>query len=1024
MPSTSDRTHASHASARLPRLTYWPDGDAIVVHNGDVWHNRPLYCDCRQMVIHAGEMPSLSSPMGTLYLGIARGQTRVMLHDFADRTARYRSGRMEWTLTDPRLIGMTVRLIATTLAGASGFATKLIVDGACTGDVAAWCFVTAKSAQTTTDIDSFAFDNVLGRFSPQVDKWMSLADATLTDIRNSLPNTPTEGVFATLPLHADEPQFLAVAADDTDTWIKRPLDPTAVADAQKAFDAGLARADTVAQRIVVDTPDAYFNAGVAASCAAIDGIFVDPAFAHGGSNWRFRFSGWRVMGGSTCYGWHDRIAKALAHFDAMQAKTDDGKLAPAPSVDGCEQAETSRFYGKGFVGYENCGPRSLYEFQSQFFDECVRDWRATADADFEKRLLPMLELHIERCKACYDPEDRGLYESFNNTWPSDSIWFNGGATPEESAYIYAACRAAADMRRRIGDDATAAKHTAEAEKILAAMNRVLWLDDKGHFASHIEQGGHRRIHDSAWVYAQHVPIESGITTPEQTWQAMYYTEWAMERFPLPYGGEMRQTSNWVPTKWSVRELYPGDNFAMALGYFLGGQGDDGWNLLRGTALQCMYGDPQVMPSYQGKDASGKNIIGAANLRSPGGLSHPDCAIDFSDLSTMFCRATVEGLFGYRPDYPNNIVRIAPTFPSTWPSALIRTTDFTLSYRQNGENEVYHVTLTKPATIAFRVPIRAKKIRSVTINGVEAKWSIEPWIGCGMLTANASCGTQAELVVELIDRVASSPCPTVEQSEGTPGHRLVLNKIDGDVPQYHATKVHVPDRRTSPALREAPTNARWQHIDLSQQLNGDIRTIFKQEYRSPRPNTVSMRIGYDGYSAWTFKHWDIVAPTISLDRIGEPIITPQHASFAPLHAQKNIAFTSLWDNWPTSVTVPINACGKALWLMICGSTNPMQCRIANAVVRFTYADGVQETLELVPPFNYWSLCHFGGADYDYKRDSFSLPKDPPPQAQLGENCRAMVYGWPMRAGVILRDVTLETLSQEVVVGLMGVSIMNP
>ena len=36
---------------------------------------------------------------------------------------------------------------------------------------------------------------------------------------------------------------------------------------------------------------------------------------------------------------------------------------------------------------------------------------------------------------------------------------------------------------------------------------------------------------------------------------------------------------------------------------------------------------------------------------------------------------------------------------------------------------------------------------------------------------------------------------------------------------------------------------------------------------------------------------------------------------------------------------------------------------------------------------------------------------------------MVYGWKLRPDVALKEVTLETLSQEVVIGLMGASIMN-
>jgi hypothetical protein len=125
-----------------------------------------------------------------------------------------------------------------------------------------------------------------------------------------------------------------------------------------------------------------------------------------------------------------------------------------------------------------------------------------------------------------------------------------------------------------------------------------------------------------------------------------------------------------------------------------------------------------------------------------------------------------------------------------------------------------------------------------------------------------------------------------------------------------------------------------------------------------------------------------------------------------------------------VTVPVGRSAEAAWLLVAGSTFPMHFQIANAVLRFRYADGVEETLELVPPLNYWNLSSWGGLDYDYTVDAFALPKEPPPQVQLGKDCRAMVLSWRLRRDVPLASVTLETLSPEVVVGLMGVSLMNP
>jgi len=108
---------------------------------------------------------------------------------------------------------------------------------------------------------------------------------------------------------------------------------------------------------------------------------------------------------------------------------------------------------------------------------------------------------------------------------------------------------------------------------------------------------------------------------------------------------------------------------------------------------------------------------------------------------------------------------------------------------------------------------------------------------------------------------------------------------------------------------------------------------------------------------------------------------------------NVGFVSQWTNHPTTLTVPLSAsAGDVVWLLVSGSTNNMQTRLANAVLRFNYsgtdADGDSggrtEELELVPPLNYWSLTKIAGIDYDYARDGFCLPAEPPPQMQLGKD----------------------------------------
>ena len=86
-------------------------------------------------------------------------------------------------------------------------------------------------------------------------------------------------------------------------------------------------------------------------------------------------------------------------------------------------------------------------------------------------------------------------------------------------------------------------------------------------------------------------------------------------------------------------------------------------------------------------------------------------------------------------------------------------------------------------------------------------------------------------------------------------------------------------------RQAPKDAGWKCLDLAPQYNGDIKTIFKQQYLSPRPKTCSVRLGVDGFSAWTFAFWGDTPPPIDLANLKNltddrgRILTPQNVPFA-------------------------------------------------------------------------------------------------------------------------------------------------
>jgi len=1317
-----EKAAAQAVPSSHPQLRYHPEGEAIVCTNGGSDFNRPLYCNQSWPTIYVGDRPrwaglDWNGVFGHLDLALQRGNDVVWLHDFKSITSRYSPGRMQWILADERFAGLQIIVGSTTLASGTGYAVQVVSNGARPQDKLLWLYGTyligsgfegdpqvrkqADDANTPYTVATLndGFDTqlveparfienppplrMIGRFDVPVvlKKLASTLPADAKALLTAVTQPVDKGVCVTTELTDGKPISFALYLDCLtkrpfsiyDVWAgskhltPEQLDPAKRQFAQsikdmpaRAFEAGWERATQIGRVASVKTPDPFLDAQVAASCSAVYGLYVAPVFTHGGNAWRIQMPGWRMLDGATAYGWH-QLVKAEAAYYLKTMITSSTNTAPHANAAGTEEGKESRFYGKGRIGID----MGMYNFQTQFMEELVRSWRHTADPELEALLLPALELHLEWVKECFDPDNDGLYESYINTWPTDSVGYNGGGTVEESAYSYFMHLAAAEMCQRKGDPAGKNRHMAQAKKINKALHDILWLKRKGHFAAYIEQGGHKRVHDDAWLYSEFLPIDLGIASPAEAIRALYYTEWGLERIPLPYGGELCHTSNWLPSVWSTRQLYGGDIYHLALTYFQTGLSDAGWKLLHGAFKESGYGDLKPKAAYGGR---------TTNHLSPGGLSHPWGSIDFSDISSGFCRALVEGMFGYLPDYPNGRVQVQPSLPTDWDHADINTPDYQLSFKRVGEVDRYVIGLKTPAEMVLRLPVYAKRLAGVTVNGKAVKTELQPWFGYGMAIMRLPKGAQAEVEVTLTERqavhaeqklaavvgqkltlTAGGPIQQVDDDQGcftthtvngssivgecstNAGHYAVMGLVKTKVPYWQVWKLYLtnPEQQRlseSKNLRSVTPGATWKPLDISRVANGDIRTIFKQDYASPRPATCSVRLARDGYRAWTELYWGRLPPAIGLENAlmapgqqpawmakdpkafaytdeltidawlvpeampqdggrivdraimgtltgylldtypgnslrlltangmlsapnvltpGEPVrvtavysaskriaklykngklivsgndgafpqlsvaeqalfigvdaiggnrfqgdiqrvvlipraltdaevaaddgkpnparladaewvlkdqstaevassvgqqvlvrrgeapatkpvsllregqlVTPQGVPFVAPTPTRNVAFTSLWDNWPAQVTVPVNQSAAAVWLLVAGSTQPLQGRIANAVVHFRYADGVEERLELVPPLNFRMLCFWAGGDYNQEFDAFALGDTPPLMVQLGSNCRAMLYGWRLREGVKLKEVTLETLSQEVVVGLMGVSLMNP
>ena len=456
------------------------------------------------------------------------------------------------------------------------------------------------------------------------------------------------------------------------------------------------------------------------------------------------------------------------------------------------------------------------------------------------------------------------------------------------------------------------------------------------------------------------------------------------------------------------------------------------------------------------------------------MGHPAGGTDFNDCNSMFARTVVEGLFGYTPDYPNGIVKIAPQFPSDWNQASIKTPDMSIAYKVNATESSCDITLAQSCAMNVEMPVSTTGVASVTLNGAAAKWQLVPGFGRSIVQVNVPSSGEAHVVVTTRDDLKTFPAVYLSGNVGDAvmlqaqrgqivefhdpqnvlrnarivagnvaanlgtnvGDHEVFARVQmGDARQWRIFKIHVTDVKAEAEMAaktnvDMPAGAKFHSVDIKPLFNGDVRAIYQQQYLSPRPNTCSLRLATDGYSTWQMSGGpELRTPAIGLDNVqslfdGHGTITAGKGVPFPVPAEgKNIAFTSRWDNWPKEVEIPVNESGSAIWFLLCGTTNPMEVRIPNAELRMTYVDGVVENLKITPPFNFWTLCPLDANDYDYQRDAFSLPKVPPTTVQLGKNCRAILLPWRLRPGVPLKSVKMQCLSEEVVIGVMGVTVMH-
>ena len=231
------------------------------------------------------------------------------------------------------------------------------------------------------------------------------------------------------------------------------------------------------------------------------------------------------------------------------------------------------------------------------------------------------------------------------------------------------------------------------------------------------------------------------------------------------------------------------------------------------------------------------------------------------------------------------------------------------------------------------------------------------------------------------------------------------------------------------------------VNMDKQFNSSVADIFKNEYLSPRSPYTTLQLPTQGIGEWchpllTAEIDDSGLRSLVKDNMYK---TSLGIPFRVMKEGNNIAYTSLWDNYPDMVKVPLSGKASHAYLLLVGSTNHMQCRIANGIVRVYYTDGTSEVLELVNPDNWCPI------EQDFYLDDFAFdaPRPRPYRFHLKTGIVSRDLGKALKlrgsadrrfeggAGVMLdipldknktlKELTLETVANDVVIGLMSVTL---
>lgn len=749
-----------------------------------------------------------------------------------------------------------------------------------------------------------------------------------------------------------------------------------------------------ASTVLFNTPDPYFNTLGGTMVMAADGAWDGRVWQHGAVGWRMSLPGWRGAYMGDFLGMPDR---QRTHFEAYaRSQVNDVPVTEPHLMD--EKNNLARgaykwgtpMYSNGYIcrNPERNNQFHHYDMNLAYMDELLWHFSFDADTAFMRRMWPVIKSHLRWEKQAWDPDNDGLYDAYCCIWASDALQYNSGAVTHSSAYNYRGNLLAARIADILGEDSR--PYRAEAEKILNALNGRLWLKE-GHWAEYQDFMGQKRLHKSAAVWSVYTPIDCGACSPEQAYAATRYVDACIPHIPFRFDNNdyfTISTSNWVPYEWSLNNVAMAEVMHTVLAYYKAGRPNAAYRLLKSNILDFMY-----------LGASPGNFGQLSRLDRYTGEAYRD----FADVTGISSRTLIEGLYGITPDALNGRCIIRQGFPDEWDSASVHTPYIDYSFRRENGKEIYVIrqNFTRPLQIVIRQNTGNGRYKDTCFGSEKEQRIVMPATGYK-------------------EEPAALPVKE-EEARGT-------GFYDVDA-------------------------AKCETVDMDCVFNADVTDIFRNRYLSPRSPYTTLCLPVQGIGDWcSTKRTALIDDSGLRSKVRNGVFTALTIPFRTPATGRNIAYTSLWDNYPDSISVALSGRGTHAYLMMAGSTNPMQSRFENGVVRVFYTDGTSERLSLENPDNWCPIEQ----DYDDDGQAFSVAhprpyrigllsgvvsrtlaadlgiKRNPAMADIPESKvpalsikggAAQLLDIPLNPDKTLHHLVVRTTANDVVTGLMGVTIQR-